>query len=330
MSASILITGASGFIGSHLVEYALSRGYETWAAVRPSSSHRYLTDPRIRFIELNLGNPQELALQLQKHATEQGPFDHVIHAAGATKCRCREDFFRVNTRGTEALAKALTEAGALRPEGRFVFISSLSVMGPLHEKDGLPLSADEAPQPDTAYGESKLQAERLLARIPGLNYVILRPTGVYGPREKDYMMMADSIRRHVDFAVGYRPQTLTFIYVSDLVEAAFSALTKGTKGTAYLLTDGCEYTSRTFSDLLQKYLGVRFVCHIKAPLWFLRLVCMLAAGAARLTGKVPTLNPDKYRIMRQRNWRADITPARLELGYNPQWPLERGVPEICR
>lgn len=176
MSASILITGASGFIGSHLVEYALSRGYETWAAVRPSSSHRYLTDPRIRFIELNLGNPQELALQLQKHATEQGPFDHVIHAAGATKCRCREDFFRVNTRGTEALAKALTEAGALRPEGRFVFISSLSVMGPLHEKDGLPLSADEAPQPDTAYGESKLQAERLLARIPGLNYVILRPT----------------------------------------------------------------------------------------------------------------------------------------------------------
>lgn len=179
--------------------------------------------------------------------------------------------------------------------------------------------------PNTAYGASKLQAESLLADVKGLNYVVLRPTGVYGPRERDYAMMAQSIRRHIDFAVGYRPQTLTFIYVADLVDAAFLALEHGECGRKYFLTDGAEYSSRAFSDLIQQRLGVRHVLHVTAPLWVLRVVSWIAEHAARMLGTTSTLNSDKYRIMRQRNWRCDITPARKELGYCPQWPLKRGV-----
>lgn len=322
----ILITGASGFIGSFMVERALALGMETWAAVRPTSSRKYLTDKRIHFINLNLGNEKELYTQLKEHLDTEGrPFDYVIHAAGATKCRRAEDFFSINAEGTERLALSLRLTEALNADGRFVFISSLSVMGPAHEKDNQPITEHDLPVPNTAYGASKLQAESLLADVKGLNYVVLRPTGVYGPRERDYAMMAQSIRRHIDFAVGYRPQALTFIYVADLVDAAFLALEHGECGRKYFLTDGAEYSSRAFSDLIQQRLGVRHVVHITAPLWVLRVVSWIAEHAARMLGTTSTLNLDKYRIMRQRNWRCDITPARKELGYCPQWPLKRGV-----
>lgn len=322
----ILITGASGFIGSFLVERALAEGMETWAAVRSSSSRRYLQDKRIHFINLNLSDEKELYTQLEAHLKDNAtPFDYVIHAAGATKCRKPEDFFTINAEGTAHLALALQLSGALRPQGRFVFISSLSVMGPAHEKDYKPITDTDLPVPNTAYGASKLQAESFLSDIKDLNYIILRPTGVYGPRERDYAMMADSIKHHIDFAVGYRPQILTFIYVADLVDAAFLALTQGVRGRKYFLTDGKEYNSRTFSDLIQMKLGVKHVCHIVAPLWGLKIVSWIAEKLANLTSQPSTLNTDKYRIMRQRNWRCDISAARKELGYNPQWPLVRGV-----
>ena len=157
--------------------------------------------------------------------------------------------------------------------------------------------------------------------------MVLRPTGVYGPRERDYFLMADSIRRHVDFAVGYRPQIITFIYVRDLVDACFAALTRGERGKAYLLSDGLDYDSRAFSDLLQQEMGVRGVLHIKAPEWVLHGICAFNSWLARFTHRMPTLNMDKFQILRQRNWRCDITPAHTDLGYTPQWPLSRGVKE---
>ena len=322
---SILITGASGFIGSFLVERGLEAGMNVWAALRATSSRKYLTDGRTQFIELDLGHDERLREQLKAHAEQHGPFDYVIHAAGATKCRRPEDFQKTNAEGTLRLALSLLETGALRPEGRFVFLSSLSVCGPVHEIDFEPITENDTPLPNTAYGRSKLQAERYLADVPGLNYVVLRPTGVYGPRERDYFMMAKSIRQHVDFAVGFRPQVLTFIYVADLVEAAYLALDRGPRGAVYPLSDGRQYTSRTFSDLLQLELGVKRVVHLTAPLWVLWLVSCIAGKAAALLGRTSTLNLDKYRIMRQRNWKCSIEAARRDLGYRPQWPLTRGV-----
>ncbi len=322
---SILITGASGFIGSFLVERGLHDGMNVWAAMRRTSSRQYLQDERTQFIELDLGHDDRLRAQLKAHVEQHGPFDYVIHAAGATKCRRPEDFQKTNAEGTLRLALSLLETGALRPEGRFVFLSSLSVCGPVHEIDFEPITENDTPLPNTAYGRSKLQAERYLADVPGLNYVVLRPTGVYGPRERDYFMMAKSIRQHVDFAVGFRPQVLTFIYVADLVEAAYLALDHGPRGAVYPLSDGRQYTSRTFSDLLQLELGVKRVVHVTAPLWVLWLVSCIAGKAAALLGRTSTLNLDKYRIMRQRNWKCSIEAARRDLGYRPQWPLTRGV-----
>lgn len=321
----ILITGASGFIGSHLVERALSEGHEVYAAVRSRSSRDYLQDERIRFVTLRFNDEKADEAVFCELVKKGIVFDAVIHAAGATKARRPEDFYRINTEGTVGLAKGLIRSSALKPNGRFVYFSSLSVYGPAAEKTMGAITEDMQPCPDTHYGRSKLMAERGLAALRELNVVVLRPTGVYGPRERDYLMMAQSIRRGVDFSVGYKPQVLTFIYVDDLVNAAFLALTKGQRGRAYFLTDGAAYSSRTFSDLLQAELGKKYVLHIKAPLWVLRVVSFTAERLARLRGKSSTLNSDKYHIMSQRNWQADILPARRELGFEPQWPLERGV-----
>lgn len=340
----ILITGASGFVGSFIVERALELGYEPWAAMRKTSSKKYLQKPGTNFIELDLGNEEHLRQQLADHVAEHGAFDHVIHAAGATKAIDEAAFRRTNTEGTLRLARLLLETHALKgydtesalpveARGRFVFISSLSIMGNIHDcdynADGsyVELRDGDTPVPNTAYGRSKLDAERGLAEMPDLNYIVLRPTGVYGPRERDYFLMADSIKKHVDFAVGYKPQIITFIYVRDLVEACFLATEKGERGKAYLLSDGQDYDSRAFSDLLQAEMGTKCVLHIKAPIWFLRLVCGFNTWLTGFTGKLQTLNMDKFHILKQRNWRCDITPARRDLGYDPQWPLPRGVQE---
>ncbi len=316
---NILITGASGFIGSFIVEEALRQGFETWAAVRGSSSRQFLTDERIHFIELNLSSEEQLKEQLKGHQ-----FDYVVHAAGVTKCLNKADFHRINTEGTQNLVRAIQ---ALKmPLHRFVYISSLSIMGAIREQQPYTeiLESDEA-KPNTAYGRSKLEAEQWLDTVEDLPYVILRPTGVYGPRERDYFMMAKSIQSHTDFAVGYKQQDITFVYVTDVVQAVFLACEKGVTGRRYFLSDGEVYQSSTFSNLIRKELGNPWWIRVTAPIWVLRIVTFIGEYVGHLTGKVTALNNDKYNIMRQRNWRCDIKPAQQELGYEPKIKLEEGV-----
>lgn len=317
----ILITGATGFIGSFIAEEALERGMEVWAAVRRTSSRQYLRQPGINFVELDFGSQEKLTEQLKGRS-----FDYVVHAAGVTKCLDSRDFFKTNTEGTKNLVRALTALDM--PVRRFVFVSSLSILGPVREHQPYTeISDTDTPRPNTAYGKSKLQAEEFLRSQPGFPFVILRPTGVYGPREKDYFMMAESIKKHVDFAVGYKPQDITFIYVKDVVQAVFLALKADAKvcGKSYILSDGEVYTSRAFSDMIKKELGVGIVLRVVAPLWFLKAVSVVAEGVAHLTGKISALNRDKYNILKQRNWRCDISPARRDLGFSPRYQLERGV-----
>ncbi len=347
----ILITGASGFIGSFIVEEALRRGMETWAAMRRSSKKDFLSDPRTTFIELDLSSQERLEEQLRGHQ-----FDYVVHAAGVTKCLDPQDFYRINTEGTKNLVRALI---ALRmPLKRFVYISSLSIFGAIREKQPYEeIRETDTPQPNTHYGRSKLEAERWLDNLEAppsppeggtmppasesksieapsgavggaspFPYVILRPTGVYGPRERDYFLMAQSIKQHTDFAVGYRRQDITFVYVQDVVQAVFLACERGQTGRKYFLSDGQVYQSSTFSDLIRRELGNPWWIRVKAPIWALRVITFFGDKVGHVTGKITALNNDKYHILRQRNWRCDIQPAIDELGYHPQYTLEQGVP----
>ena len=322
---SVLITGASGFIGSFIVEEALRRKFGVWAGIRSSSSREYLQNRKIHILELDFAHPNELRAQLSGHKGTYNKFDYIIHCAGVTKCVDKNDFDRVNFLQTKYFIDTLRELNMIPKQ--FIFISTLSVYGPAREKDFSPIMEDDSPVPNTAYGFSKLKTELYLQSIPGFPYVIYRPTGVYGPREKDYFLMAKSIRKHTDFAVGFRRQDLTFVYVKDIVQAVFLGIDKQVCRRSYFLADGGVYQSRTFSDLIRKELGNPFVIHVKCPLIVLKVISLLAEFIATRSGKSSTLNSDKYKIMKQRNWQCDITPAINELGYAPEYDLEKGVKE---
>ncbi len=305
----ILVTGASGFIGSFLADRALSNGWDTWAGIRKNSSREYLTDPRIQFIDLHYSDPEKLKSQLQEHARAYGKWDYIIHNAGITKCLDPEDFDRVNYMYTRHFIEALRETGTA-PE-KFILMSSLSAY----------------PNPDTAYGKSKLKAERFLQDQHDFPYIILRPTGVYGPREKDYFLMVKSVRAGFDLTAGFEPQLLTFIYVKDLVEAAFLALGSPLSGKAYAVADGRVYTDQEYTGIVARALGKKRVMKIRIPFLVLKAVSVLAEAFSKFSGKPSTLNRDKYFIMKRRDWRCDTKPIEEDLGFRAAYHLEEGMRE---
>ena len=308
----ILITGAGGFIGSFLVEEALRRNWKAWAGIRQTSNREYLRDERISFIDLNYSNKEKLKQQIVKHRDSFGKWDYVIHNAGVTKCLNPKDFEKVNYRFTRNLIESLKESGAVTD--KFVLMSSLSAM----------------PPPDTLYGKSKLKAEEFLESQTDFPFVILRPTGVYGPRDKDYFLMLKSIKNGLELTAGYEPQLLTFLYAEDLAMAACLAAESDFTGKIYNISDGNTYSDEAYTQIAKQALGKKHVLKLRVPLLVLKTVSTLAEMFSKITKKPSTLNRDKYKIMKRRDWTCDITPITQDLGFHAEYDLERGIRECVR
>lgn len=318
----VLVTGAGGFVGGFIVEEGLRRGYQTWATVRRSTSKEYLQDDRIRFIEPNFASVDSMVATFEDALGTNERWDYIIYNLGATKCTDFSDFMRINHDYLKAFVEALKKANKV-PE-KLLFMSSLSAMGPGDEVDYTPFTPQMTSSPNTKYGESKLKAEEML-RASGVPTIIFRATGVYGPREKDYFMMFKSIKSGFDFSVGFRKQLLTFIYSSDLVEAMYDALEKGPTGKTYIIAEDRAYTQKEFREISAKVLGKRFVVPMQMPIWAVYTVSVIAEKIGVMRKKPSTLNRDKFRIMRQRNWSADISDAQRDFGFNPRISLREGV-----
>lgn len=326
---NILVTGASGFIGSFIVEEALRRGYTVWAGVRSNSSREFLQDRRIKFIELDLSSPEALDRVMSTFIADNRQWDYIIHAAGATKCIDRNDFMRINFEGTKNLIEALKRNNILPKQ--FIYLSSLSIFGPVREEQPYtPITDSDEARPNTSYGYSKIMAEAYIRGCNELPYVIFRPTGVYGPRERDYYKMAVSIKNHIDFAAGYKPQTITFIYVKDLVKAIFLAIDKGVVKRCYFVSEKRGYSSRCFGEYIQKELQIKNVMRITVPIWLLKGASLCAEFLSRITKKPSTLNKDKFNIMKQRNWLCDTTKIEEELNFTTSYDLESGTRETIK
>ena len=269
---SLLVVGAGGFIGGFICAEGLRRGMKVTAGVRATTSRRYLADPALSFLVLDYDDPQALHDAL----AADGPWDYIIYNLGATN-------FEYLRRFTEALKSSG------RVPRRLLFMSSLSAVGPGDEVNYTPLSVSTPPQPNTRYGLSKIKAEQYLQYQSGIPYTIFRPTGVYGPHEKDYLMMIESIDRHFDFGVGFRRQDLTFIYVKDLVDAMFDALASpAAEGHIYIIAEERPYTQKEFREIVRRELGKKWVIPVRLPLWLTWVASFVAEKIGHFTARPST------------------------------------------
>lgn len=323
MKKKILITGASGFIGSAIVAKALEQGYDTWAGVRSSSSKEMLQDKRIHFIDLNYADKKVLIEQLQTLIKENGKFDAIVHVAGITKAIRKSDFDKINFHYTRNFVEAIVEADIV-PKS-FVFMSTLGAIGVGDEINYLPMEYNKTPNPNTAYGKSKLLAENFLKSIPDFPYVILRPTGVYGPNDKDYLILIKAVKKGINVGAGFKKQLLSFIYVSDLVDIVFSCIEKNIVQKEYYVSDGCGYTDDEFNKIVQQALQKKRVLRLKIPLSIVKVAAYVSEKVGELLNKPLTFNTDKYKIMKQRNWLCDVSPLERDIDFTPQYYLKEGV-----
>lgn len=316
------MVGAGGFAGGFIVAEGLRRGYEVWAGVRATTSRKWLDDERIRFIEFDFDKPYTIADRLRTALPVGEKWDYVVYNLGATKVVRYLDFNRINYEYLRDFLNALKIAKMV-PE-KFLYMSSLSAMGPKDERGYSPITEEMIPTPNTRYGSSKLKAEVCLLSS-GVPYIIFRATGIYGPRDHDYFLMFESVKKGFDFSVGFRRQMLTFIYVEDLARAIYEALEKAPAGEVYNISEPRGYSQKEFRKISSEAVGKRMVIPVRVPVWGLKAVSWVAEKIGMLRMKPSTLNSDKYHIMKQRNWNADVSKAKRDFGFSPEISLEEGV-----
>lgn len=330
MNEKVFITGASGFIGYHLVEAALEAGMEVHAAVRPTSDLTFLKaaqsrsalsgGPRLVFVNTDFTSTEVL-----KELLEKGNYTSIIHAAGVTKAKSALTYNLVNAEYTLNLAQAAMSADI--PLRRFVFLSSLAAIGPLAYMEQQPITEDTLPLPVTDYGKSKLLAEQYLETVSGLPLSIIRPTAVYGPGEKDLFVLFKTLSKGLDAYIGRGPQRLSFVYVKDLVAATMAALTESqTAVTVYNISDGNAYDRYALADRFREISG-KNVFRTHLPMALVKMIAGFLDLLYAFSSRTPVLNREKLKELTASNWICSIDAARNNLRYQPQYDLRQGLTE---
>ena len=314
MNKRLLITGANGFVGSHLAEMALEGGFEVYAAVRKTSDLGNLDGLKVTLVYPEYNNVNSLTAML-----DQYDITHIAHVAGLTKGRTPEDYMRANATVSTSLAEAAL--ATKHPIQKFVFVSSLAIMGPRNED--VFLTELQEPQPVTLYGKSKWKAEQSLGQFNDLPIITLRPTAVYGPREKDMLIVINMVRKGWELYLGNKAQKLSFIYVKDLCKAILLSLESPLIQKTYLLSDGENYDRYAFASQVKRILHKKTIrMHIPVGIvsGFLGILERL------IPSRTSILNQDKLKELTG-SWACNIDNAKSELGYIPQYPLNKGIGE---
>jgi nucleoside-diphosphate-sugar epimerase len=316
MHKKVLITGASGFVGFHLIEEAISLGFEVMAAVRPSSDLEHLKQFNIKYTYLNYDDVEALRDDITLNQ-----YNYIIHASGTTKAKNLTAYNRVNAEFTKNLA--LASVGT-RVE-KFIFVSSLAAVGPINDLTK-EIGDTQIFKPVTSYGESKLLAEKYLAEIKGLPLLTIRPTAVYGPREKDIFILFTTINKGLEPYIGDFDQKLSFIYVKDLVKVIFSAMASSLNNRSYNVSDGLSYDRYALASISKKILNKKTL-KFHLPLSIVKVLASTLDFLYSKSSNTPALNKEKLAELTAVNWVCNIEQAKLDLGYQPKFDLERGLTE---
>jgi nucleoside-diphosphate-sugar epimerase len=325
----VLVTGANGFVGSHLTEALLARGYRVRCMVRESSDLQYVEHLPVEWVRADLRGADlrdadpALAESLE-HACRG--VDMVCHCAALTRAVDEETFLRVNARGTEALARAAMEASPSLQ--RFLYISSQTAAGYADGPDDY-LDESRPPRPLDWYGKSKWAAEQALHALgERLPLTIIRPTVVFGPRDRDVYTYFDLVNKHLELSLGREERWVSLIYVRDLVDLIILALeSEAAVGQTYFAT-GWATTYTRVGRIVARVMDKRTL-RVTVPLLALEPIVLVAKVQERLTGKPALLNEQRVLNMRQPYLLCSGEKAQQELGFAPGYDLETALAETA-
>jgi len=314
---TILITGGSGFLGSHVAEQLSRSGRKVRALVRKSSDTSFLRAlPNVELAEGSVEDRESFVRAAQG-------VEAIVHGAGLVKARSEEEFMRTNHRGTENALEAARRAGSsLR---RFVLVSSQAVGGP--SPDGTPVAVDTRPNPVTLYGKSKMKAEEAALQAKDeIPVTVIRPPLIYGPRDREVLAFFKAVNTGILPYMGSPKKKISVVYGADAASACICALDADVpSGSRFFIEDG---STRSFEDLvlgIEQALGKRAWLRFPLPRPVIEVAALGSETFGRLTDKAVMLTRDKCNELFAPNWVCDASEARRSLGWEPKIPFEEGA-----
>ncbi len=315
-----LVTGATGFIGSHLVALLLSKGHHVRCLVRKTSNLVWLKDLPVTLIEGDVFDDAVLRKAVDG-------VDYIYHSAGLTKAKTRDDYFKANAEGTRRLLRA---AASFNPNlRRFLHVSSQAAAGPSPSR--IPITEETPPHPITNYGRSKLQSEVECQAFDGrLRYTICRPPAVYGPRDKDVFEFFRTMSRGLQPMIGVHDTYVSLIHVRDLIRGfVMAAESDAAIGQTYFISSAQVYTWKEIGDVTREALGKRAL-RLRIPVPGVYAVAAVAELLAKFSAKPALINIEKARDMVQDYWTCDASKAKHDFEFEQNVSLRDGVNETVQ
>ena len=312
----VLLTGATGFVGSHILDVLRERGIDTVLLLRASSNRQFI-ERHIGQVEVRSGSIDDASSMV----AAMRDVTHVIHCAGAVKALTTDGFFAVNERGTRNVVQAVNQRGGAIE--RLVHISSLAAAGPTFPDR--PLREDDPPRPVSEYGRSKLAGERVVLDECRSEFVILRPPAVYGPRDGEFLRLFKAVQSHLLPRFGGGRQALSFVIVEDLARSAVNCLTvPAAAGQTYFVAAEEIATAGKLADEIAAVMQT-WTLPLPLPTGILWPVCVAQEWISRRTGKANVLNRQKYAELRAPAWLCDAGKLMRETGVHCPILLRDGL-----
>lgn len=310
-----LVTGGTGFIGSHLTEALIRARVQVRCLLRKTSDVKWLKGLPVEFVPGDCNDKASLEEAVRG-------VDWVFHLAGATKAIKEETYFEVNGLGTENLIHACLENNPRLQ--KFIYVSSQAAAGP--SRNGINKKESDSCEPVSVYGRSKRMGEEsILAHAHELPALILRPSSVYGPRDKEIFVLFKCLSRRIKPCLAGPRQCLSLCYVQDIVQGILLAVeTQAKSGEIFFLSDGNDYRMEEIGDIFAHAMGIAAL-RIRVPRRMVKGVACFSEYLFKLFGRPCLLNKDKAEEIVQEEWVCDITKAKTLLGFEPRVPLPEGA-----
>lgn len=311
------VTGATGFVGSHLVDKLIEKGIEPYCLRRKTSNIKWLEGKPVKFVDGDLFSNEVLEDVIKD-------MDYVFHVAGVVKSKNKEGYVKGNQLATKNLVEITRKVNP--GIKKFVHISSLAVCGPTPTDE--PLTEEYEPKPMTTYGVTKLAAEHEVMKYKDeMNVTIIRPPAVYGPRDTEIFIYFQTFKKGLNSLIGFGEKYLTLSYVKELVDGIILAAEKdASNGQIYFIGSDKPYNWDEIGSTTSLILGNRSL-KLRLPHFFVFSVGYMAEFFGKVANKAVTLNVEKVKDITAARWVCSNEKAKRELGYNPTISLEEGFRE---